>query len=228
VDGNLLRDNITRDVALNKPEAAGAKGQSSIALLAREYVCVNPTQFLNPGPAVTASEGAPGAASEIVRYLNGGVDPLSQRFPFELAFGPVDADNTLPPYIQSGATSSTRLFFRHRSDISPTSPGNQGAAINLFVNEELTSPNPANQPNLFDFNPPNNLTSLVVPSADYVYQTFSLGDAPNSAFLFPVLGLPNRLAINYDLNPVGTGSLSQTAYRFSRIGAAPLDIASRR
>lgn len=226
VDGNLLRDNITPDIE-NTSDQDGVpltniKGRSSIALLARDYICVNTTQFLTPGASDFTNEPGTG---EVVRRVNSGNDPLN----FRLTPGPLDRNNTTPTYLAATADAaglpSVKFFFRHSSEFTTAAPGTEGAAINLFVNSVA-----AGTPNLFDFQP--GIMTLIVPSLSYADQVFDAGPAnlllfPNNRAPFgpnpPVVGLSNLLAINYDVSPGGS-SVPRAAYKLSRLGVAPLDI----
>ncbi len=233
VDGNLLRDNITPDIENTSDQdgfpLANIKGRSSIALLARDYICVNTTQFLTPGASDFTNEPGTG---EVVRRINSGNDP----FNFRLTPGPMDRTNATPPYLtattDAAGLPSVKFFFRHGSEFTTAAPGTEGAAINLFVNST-----PAGTPNLFDFQPnPQQTLTLIVPSLSYVDQVFDVGaanpflfpNAPNNGAPFglnpPVVGLGNLLAINYDVSPGGDLIVPRAAYKLSRLGVAPLDV----
>jgi hypothetical protein len=120
VDGNLLRDNIA-----NGDTRAGAlevKGRSTIALLAKNSVVVNTTQFLSPGEAVTRNEIEGNTQSPIARILN----QQQQEVAFHLSFGPEDGNNTTPRYLTGGAAAqfpnAPGLFLRHGTDTGSQDP----------------------------------------------------------------------------------------------------------
>lgn len=240
VDGNLLRDNLVPSIdgqfdQRRPPRRLGAvRGRSSIALLARDYICVNTTQFLSPGPAPSYGQEAIGGES--FRRISGGDQP----FPFRLTPGSVDKANTPPPYFgaatdQPGLPSS-KLLLRHSSEFTSAVTGGQGAAINVFLNYGANG-----VPSTFSFASAGALrTSLVVPSEGYVDQVFDFGtnsspllfpNTPNNGAPYPAppltpVGLSNLLAINYDVGYVDpdTGLASNSAYKVSRVGVVPLDI----
>lgn len=220
IDGNLLRDNI----ASGDSDQSG-RGESSIALLARDYVVVNTTQFLSPADAAWQSEAGTGAGPFFLR-----LDQTRRQFPLGLSLGPITdysttppTENVIPPYAQVGYSgdSPLSLFFRHASDFTNSAPGNDGAAINLFVNPYADPAQPTS-PNPFNFNPsaPTPQFSLIVPSENYVHDGFPLNPAqllpPGSG---PTIGDSNQLILNYDV-----GGLSRAAYKLTRVGAVPLDI----
>jgi hypothetical protein len=222
VDGNLLRDNVPAG------DAAGAlvKGQSSIALLAHDYVTVNPSQFL----ATKSGSQAYGEQQDTHAFS------LSTNNPdyfFTMDRGPVDANNTPPSAITNYPQPT--IYFRHgtsgiggTADAEPTAGK---ATIVMGVNGSLTAnPFNFNGRNYLELSSPDNRNPV------YVDQTFSFQTPPQSISLlyglgqtgfFPAasapyleLGTPNLLNIKYDpSNPDTT-----LDYYASRIGIAPLDV----
>lgn len=190
VDGNVLRDNLVTGDA--------GRGESSIALLARDYIAVNTTQFLAPADVLWQSEGGTGQGPFFLS-----LDSSRPQFPFSLSLGPSDVLNTPPAFSN---TDPLLLFVRHASDFSNSAPGGDGAAINLFVNGFA---------NPFDFGGIGPV--YPVPSQTYVNDVFSL--VPGSAQPLTDIGANNTLLINYDV-----GGLSRSAYKLTRVGIAPLDI----
>ncbi len=245
VDGNLLRDNITPEMATSNQALGNIKGRSSIALLAKDYVAVNTTQFLSPGEGQWQAQG--GNNQEFFLRLGGAADPaVQQQFSFRLTPGPVtirdysttpptiQQENAVPPYYQQTPPNGVpplSIFFRHSGDFT-TTEGTAGSAINLFINQDVDT----GRPNVYGFpsprdpgfpSPPNpNTFTLIVPSQSYVYDGYPL----DFDFLFPAnqapyapqspIGLDNLLAINYDVsNP-----FAQAAYRITRVGIVPHDV----
>ena len=196
VDGSLLRDNL--------PANDADHGRSSIALLAKDYVAVNTTQFLNPADLPWQPEANSGDNRAFFLPLD--ADPTRQRFPFLLTPGPIDENNT-------PSANNFSLFLRHSSEFTNSTPGTDGAVVNLFVNDDY---DPANGPELFDFSGGNNQFNLRIPSQNYVYDVFSLS---TDARIRTGVGVDNVLALNYDL-----GNTSRATYKLTRFGVAPLDV----
>lgn len=238
VDGNLLRDNITPEMAASTPALAGVKGKSSIALLAKDYVTVNTTQFLNIEPTEDLTGSTGGAANTITLGPGG-------TLPFGLTLGPLNANNVTPttaswyadPTVEPTpvALDTTKMFvfLRHQSEFVGTG---RGAYIDLFVNQ---SPTPfdftfGNKGALSAYGGYNAATmdqgpqTLPVPVEQaFLSQAFEV----NTSLLFPVnpgpyasapltaLGLENRFTLLNDPSASGTAN-----YSVARIGVAPLDI----
>lgn len=190
VDGNVLRDNFG-------PTEAG-RGESSIALLARDYIVVNTTQFLSPSDAEWTDESNTGRGPFTLR-----LDQSRPQFAFGLSLGAADVSNTPLAYSD---TQPLLLFLRHASDFSNSAPGTDGAAINLFVNSYA---------NAFNFN--GRGVVYPVPSQTFVNDVFSL--VPGNAQPLTGIGLNNTFLLSYDV-----GGLSRAAYRLTRLGIAPLDV----
>ncbi len=234
VDGNLLRDNITPALAQSDPRAQAVKGQSSIALLAKNYITVNTTQFLSPDAPVTgtvASETENGKPpfqfrlNETVRQFNFGFS-VGPDEAYNPATGRADPTTTnREPLYVTGAVGAPNqyIYMRHQ-------PVNKegSAVVNLLVNSTAIT-----TPNRFDFNnlfgaANGGLPLLARTSASKYYSdAFALNTAqlfPQNVFPFsgtlPSIGLENRLTINYDLSAPDNSS----PYAFSRIGVVPRDI----
>lgn len=249
IDGNLLRDNITANNTDQR--ALAVKGQSTIALLAKNYVVVNTTQFHTPQQELfeseTLAEDVPFA--RIVRNKPG----QQSRFDFRTTFGPTRLNTAVgqgfvDPFTDYTITPS--LFVRHAS--SSRAAGGV-TNINLFVNETPDgvpdTPVGALLPNRIDF-----------AAFGYAQDTFTMGlTGPSGAagnqepvFLYnrfdipptylyptnnplgndaaglpypatpPTIGTDNIMALNVD----SSFSLPQTTsdYLLTRVGVAPMDI----
>ncbi|WP_394793183.1 hypothetical protein [Armatimonas sp.] len=237
VDGNLLKDNIPDSQG---GVAAQVRGRSSIALLAKNYVVLNTTQFLSPGDNQAEPE-ASGADAQAV-FLN----PGSPNFTLRLAQGPAQTygANGAPnqrlspndPILSPGNPDALtpKFFVRH------SATGVDGAtAVRMGVNNDFFRfPLDMAWPNA---NPA--LTTLAmggptsVESGIYFDHVFALKDGganpsllypdatlPYQAGAFPVTGLfgiDNLMALSLDIS---AGVPNQTNYRLARFGVAPLDI----
>ncbi len=176
IDGSLLRDNLQ--------QGQQGRGLSSIALLARDYVAVNTTQFLNPPDTSFETVG-----NDLVRKL----DATQQQFEFYLTPTPVLPNNVL-------STATPLLFLRHTAAFDPTSQAG-GAFINLFVNGDDAATN------LFNFGPPANQTSHPVPSQTFVNEVFPLNNGPIN---LNDVGVNNLLTFNYDVSAGSTTAYRAT------------------
>ena len=150
INGNLLRDNL--------PSTSADHNKSTIALLAKQYVTVNTTQFLTPDPNnnFIVPEGAPDTFP-VSFDLNAQFGRSSLGFQVNL--GPEDRDNKLPAYVTGTATGGTtpppvQAYLRHGAQASTTK--STEAAIKLAIN---------NTPYYYPFNPtgydPTTYVSLV-------------------------------------------------------------------
>ncbi|MES2462955.1 MAG: hypothetical protein V4671_20415 [Armatimonadota bacterium] len=225
VDGNLLRDNVP----VNDATTVGpvVKGQSSIALLARDYVTVNTSQFL----ATKTGSQAYGEQQDTHAFS---LSTNNLDYFFAMDRGPVDANNTPPSAITNYPQPT--IFFRHgtagiggTADAEPTAGK---ATIVMGINGTLTTnPFSFNGRNFLELSSPDNRNPV------YVDQTFTFQSPPQpinflyglggQAGYFPPaaapyleLGTPNLLNIRYDASNPGT----TLDYYASRIGIAPLDI----
>jgi hypothetical protein len=227
IDGNLLRDNITTD-----DTSAGAnavRGQSTIALLAKQNVCVNTTQFLSPQNQEYNTEDQSGNGSGPFAFKLTSNPGGRSEFLFRTNFAPILNPNTglleTPPYLNgAGSAPPPALFLRHGSASA------DGAIIYAFANYSAV-----NTPNLLDFGPLGfpTATSLTLsrtgnPSipTGYYFDRFNIPlnflypTNPFPAYGQPVVGTDNLMGIAYD----STQSGSAVDYYFSRFGIAPLDI----
>jgi hypothetical protein len=243
VDGNLLRDNITSEArAVNATAADAVAGKSTIALLAKQYVCVNTTQFLNPD-----NQGY-----ETERQAEGGIDPFAfklridpqtgKQFNFRTNFAPLFdpvAGFQTPGYLTGAADYvAPSLFLRHKA----ANAG--GTVINAFVNERPggTPNNGAGyaRGNYLDFGPlgllddppgfPDPYTLALARSAQPEIPPVYFDDRFDIplAYLYPTNPYPAALLSTGQDNFMGivldTVSGSNVDYLFSRFGVAPLDI----
>lgn len=247
IDGNLLRDNITPAMASSSPALAAIRGKSSIALLAKDYVTVNTTQFMNL--QLTGNEDVSPSGSEIT--LNAG-----EELNLGLTLGPVDQNNTPPTVaggyadasVESDPAASPKMFvFLRQRAATGTNPR---TFESLFLNPDWYAPPrpPASMLDFTygnkgalsfyggyttaDFGPPpggsgNPAILPVTFEAEFLSQAFEI----NPALIFPnvstayfsnppsPLGLENQIVLQHDPSAGGNADLE-----ISRIGVAPLDI----
>ena len=236
VDGNLLRDNIDPN---NVPAGADAtvRGKSSIALLAKNYIAVNTTQFFTPDVANYSAESQDGMPPYSLLLPN--PDGGSLDFNFRTTFGPTDANNTTPVYTQATPPTGVQpatLFLRHGVSFSPN-------AANVVIQTGINFITDANTRNRMGYNPAGGFGPVNVGNAEasyslllttpanaqtytndaYLLPTASLygnngGTFPTSLAAGPLLGQDNYFSISYDT------ARSQVAYRLTRFAVAPLDI----
>jgi hypothetical protein len=236
VDGNLLRDNIPGTAT---GTGAAVRGKSSIALLAKDYVTVNTTQFLSPEVALFKPETNLDPAQDIdpeqpqsLTLSSSPAAGVKQTFDFQAIFGPADRTNQTPTYLQGGSPVSPSLFMRHGVG------SNTDTAINVFVNS-----NALNTPNLLTFAPDPHIPVIGAPQQRLVLAQGGSGDAVyvNDRYnldltqLFvpeaggniypygatpPAVGAENFLTVNLD---VSSGQAFGD-YRLTRVGIAPLDV----
>ncbi|GAB4458030.1 MAG: hypothetical protein OHK0029_18670 [Armatimonadaceae bacterium] len=238
VDGNLLRDNISP--ADSSAAGRAVRGQSTIALLAKDYIAVNTTQFLTPQQELFLSETR-SFEPPFPRILYNNPGNASQ-FAFRATFGPAQLDPAngflLPPYLESGSGAITPgVFLRH----SAASGGTADAVtnINLFVNQNNTGPNlllfPAPYANLdptsMSLNYGNDVVNTEGKAPAYLYNRFDLplnslyvpgGNTVPFGGVPPVPGQDNFMAINVDSTV--TNPQTKVDYLVTRVGVAPLDI----
>lgn len=232
VDGNLLKDNLS-DTEVGT--GAFVRGKSSIALLAKNYVVLNTTQFLTPGDNVADRE-APGADATAV-FLK----PDSPQFNLRLQQGPVQtydaagrpAQRLAPAaYYGGGLEYAPAIFLRH------SAAGIDGStAVRLGINADFFRfPVDLAWPNS---NPVQTTLAMGGPTSTeagvYFNSVFALKDAVapngNPAHLYPdvtapfsaasAFGMDNLMSLSMDTS---AGVPNQTNYRLSRVGVAPLDI----
>lgn len=232
IDGNLLKDNIP-DSAV-PATAEFVRGKSSIALLAKNYVVLNTTQFFNPGDNAAGPEASGSDARAI--FLN----PASPTFAMRLNQAPVQTylPNGMPnPVGRLAPSYIPQLYLRH------SAAGVDGAtAMRLAVNAD---PSLAAPFGFFRFpidmawpNANPSLTTLAMggPTSTepgiYFDHVFDLKDGGNNPALLypdqtvpyaqvPSFGIDNLLNLSVDSN---AGVPNQTDYRLSRAGIAPADI----
>jgi hypothetical protein len=211
VDGNLLRDNF--------PSGDAGHSQSSIALLAKNYITVNTTQFLSPDNGQFQSEqgnGTPPFSLTLNANLNG-----TSIFNFHPDLGPQDRNNTLPGYV---TTPSQMLFFRHAAERK------EKAGVKIAINTVPgTAPYFFTFPAGYAYAPDPTTLLLQSPNdapAGYNDDVFPLAAADVAKLLKdsgganPATGSDNLFQIEYQADPaVSTGD-----YLLTRVGVAPLDI----
>ena len=236
VDGNLLRDNITAQMATADITAQNTRGRSTIALLAKNYIAVNTTQFLSPSDGstfVADRSGVPGPVSAISLSAN-------QTFNFSANFGPIFdplQGFITPPYLTTNTTvNSPALFLRHTGDVD----GNTqlDTYINVTLNESAAS--------VTNYIP---LTGIPGAPVSPDTNTLSLGAASKLSYsiyaqdritlppgmLFPTnvypyntpnlaIGLDNQMKLRYDTTANVPYTTPGANYLATRIGVAPLDI----
>jgi hypothetical protein len=224
VDGSLLRDNLIDDASA---DAARVRGRSTIALLAKEYVTVNTTQFLKPGdtrlaPATIAPQEGPAQLSA----LPGALDNFTYQFmnvPVDVYDANGRMTNLLVPDYAVPASGAQRLFVRQSS----VDPAPDGANVIPTMNQSLVG-------GLIQDNPILPVPPFPPPGTFQVVGDGASGIWLNSVFplpvaaLFPtnavpfaspsVTGMENKGKILYD-RPNSTSD-----YLLSRLGVAPLDV----
>ncbi len=215
VDGSLLRDNLdANDASL---DAARVRGRSTIALLAREYITVNTTQFLKPGDVRQAPASI--APLEGPALLN--ADPAQSQFTYQFANAPVDVYDAngriinfvVPGYIVAPPGFGQRFFVRH----APDKAGPDSANIILTMNQS----GPGIDNPITPSYSVNNGSAGAGAWQNDVFQVPSATLFPNNGVPFTApatLGQDNRGKILYD-RPNSTSD-----YVFSRLGIAPLDV----
>lgn len=227
IDGNLLKDNIPDGVVPTAAEQV--RGKSSIALLAKNYVVLNTTQFFVPGDNQAGPE-ASGADAQAI-FLN----PASPTMNLRLNQAPLQSYNAAG--LPNGRVSPTyvpNLYLRH------SAAGVDGStAMRLGVNNDFFRfPSTMAWPNA---NPALTTLAMGGPTSTeagvYFDHVFELKDGVNNPTLlypdtalpyqpgaFPVaglFGLDNQLTLAVDPS---AGVPNQTDYRLSRFGIAPADI----
>jgi hypothetical protein len=240
VDGNLLRDNITPEVrSVNSAAADAVAGKSTIALLAKQYICVNTTQFLNPSNVLSQPEQQVANNYDPFAFMLPAAQSGNQ-FTLRLNFAPLLTPTgfEIPGYLTGAANFVTpSLFLRHTSTTA------YGVDIFGFVNYQA----PFSQPNLLDFGPLGAIgdgesTSLTLSGLNpvgpnnqaippvYYDDRFNISlanlypspqaypQSPPAAAEFTRIGQDNVIGLQ-------TIPRAESAdYLFSRFGVAPLDI----
>ncbi len=216
VDGNLLRDNLS---AANPGDFA-VQGQSSIALLARNYVAVNSTQFMTPDEGLVKAEEVGSDAKALFLSANAANRSHSVR----INAGPIDDKGTSP---WGGTTPfyTPRLFMRHSAET------NAGTAVSFSLNDTNGVPNPlvlnvpgrvigAGNASLLLGGPTQNagayIDDVIQLDTNQMFPTHTSPVTVGSA-----VGIDNVLRVYFDIS---AGISNQSDYRVTRIGVAPLDV----
>lgn len=212
IDGSVLKDNLVT----GDPQFNAVHGKSSIALLAKDYVVVNTTQFNAPGDNMSEPETSGSDTTAV--FLNS----ASPSFPFRLTQAPAQTFgvNGLPGPTTPPAYTP-ELYLRHAAK------GTDGAtAVRTQVNNGYYDFGAFAWPN----SNPLGTTLALSPLSDvgtYYDNVFALAPAQlypanASLYTFPAsYGIDNLLAMLYDPS---AGVPNQTDYRLSRLGIAPNDI----
>jgi len=237
VDGNLLRDNITPELIANPPSGLNAqtignvRGRSTIALLAKNNVAINTTQFMNFKDSQTFIDPT---ATGISLTPDFGKD----TFVLNANFGPAGFDpvtnGLLTPSYLTGSDPDRQPFLMLRH----TSGNTRDVYLNAFVNQTAAGDNPLGfspaipgnivspEPNVLTLGPAVGLS----PST-FAYDRFTLPLAalyPQNQYPFtgglPTLGLDNRISLHFDANANVPGSTPGGTYLATRVGVVPLDI----
>ena len=127
VDGNLLRDNLS---AAN-PSDFAIQGQSSIALLARNYVAVNSTQFMTPDEGLVKAEEVGSDAKALFLSANA----ANRSHGVRINAGPIYDKGTSP----GGGTTTfytPRLYMPHSAET------NASTAVSFSFKDTNVLPNP--------------------------------------------------------------------------------------
>jgi hypothetical protein len=236
VDGNLLKDNLPANPS---GVAAQVRGRSSIALLAKDYVVVNTTQFLTPGDNLAGPEASGSDARAIF------MRPDSPVFNLRLTQGPAERfqangerfaetnpDSRIAP---STLPLPPSIFLRHSA-----AEVNGATAVRLNVNDVGTGNSFFRFPVAYAWpNASPALTTLAmggpttIEPGVYFDHVFPLKDGVNNTNLLfpdtagpyagpaPSFGIDNMMTLSLD---VSAGVPNQTDYRLSRFGVAPLDV----
>jgi hypothetical protein len=235
VDGNLLRDNIPSTDGT--PVANTVRGQSSIALLAHDYIAVNTSQFFAPKSGSNVFSQNPD--ENYAFSLNS--NPDKQSYDFTVDRGPVDGNNTPPSSITNYPLPT--IFFRHGTSGvgaaggAPPTEGN--TFVTLGVNGSLTTLPQPNNAFSFNGNPYLQLNNNVSTNPVFVDQAFSFATPPQATnFLygpgglagpFPAAAAPylelgglNQLSLKYD--PSAAGQSNAQDYFASRVSLSPMDV----
>ena len=253
IDGSVLRDNISPQMAAANATMAAAKGKSTIALLAKNYIAVNTTQFLASADNTKAARD--GINNGFVKIEPNGTDQLT----FSTTFAPVvtydDATglvnvgnvynnataaedlNRVPPYITDTANAPLSLLLRHGAEgdngtsvqlgINPKNPASGAGFLNYFNNWDTN--NPADTRTTFAFGDSR--------GGKFFGDVFPLNNAVNVAYLYPTnqypytapvaqiptTGLSNFFEVRHG-GVAPAGSPTPSNYLLSRLGIVPLDV----
>ena len=236
LDGNVLRDNI----ASGATDPYKIRGESSIALLAKDYVCVNTTQFLSPTGGTPTKEDIGSAVPEAYVLERDSSGSTRKQMDFHFAAAPVDsflpngsalATDALgnPILLPPAYFGSQFLMLRHSSTGNPLNASDQGPApINVLLNNaDFFGGMPPVITTSLIANPRGSVDSMGNPirsqSGEYQNVVASFVPTPPAvpAPLVNSLGAPNNLTVVYDQD---SGVPEAKNYRNSRLGIVPLDI----
>ena len=216
LDGNLLRDNLSQ----SNPGEQAVQGSSSIAVLARNYVAVNTTQFLSPDEGLVKAEELGSDAKALFLSANA----PNRSHTIRVNAGPVD-DKGTAPWGGQNPLYTPRMFLRHAAETS------SGTAVSFSLNDTNGIPNPLilNFPGrvLGSTNTTLLLSGASEASGSYIDDVIPLPTSllfPSHTFPVEVttgLGIDNILRVYYD---VSAGLNNQSDYRLTRFGIAPLDV----
>ncbi|MBC8142468.1 MAG: hypothetical protein H7Y38_13620, partial [Armatimonadetes bacterium] len=249
IDGSVLRDNISPQMAGANATMAAAKGKSTIALLAKNYIAVNTTQFLSPS-ALTQ------AAQENDTFYYNLDEKVESRLTLSTTFAPVVTYNAnglanvgnvfnnaapaqdlnrIPPYIADTANAPLSLLLRHASSATT------GTSVQLGINPQAPDPTDPRFLNLFNnWDPPATTDTLTfgedANEKKFFSNVFQLNDTVNVAYLYPTnqypytapvatiptTGISNFFEIRHP--QVGSTGTVNSAYRLNRFGIVPLDV----
>jgi hypothetical protein len=256
VEGNLLRDNIPANTATLpgtvQNAVAAARGRSSVALLAKDYVVVNTTRFLDPdavGAPRTAREGGSAGAEDtsslpqtVVLNPAGGGGRAEAAFSVRLAQGPSNQynvaglpvlnagnlDNDIPYYANPANAGSyiQQIFFRH---------GRGGATDNAAVNLGTNIDTPAGSFYNFPPAPGQNYFQINNENGPFRDDRFPLNSAlspgtlaslfPNTTGAYPAGSNPVPfLGLSNLITVRADETYGQVPYNLTRIGVAPADV----
>lgn len=224
VDGSLLRDNLGGDPATdpladNSANAAQVRGRSTIALLAKEYVTVNTTQFLKPGDSRPAGANvAPQEGPARLSATPGALDNLTYQTITTAPVNFYDANGritglTTPNY------GGQRLFLRQSSADAPPDGANIWLTMNQSVQGGFLQDNPiipAPFPVVGD--------GATGPAGVWLNSVFAIPPAT----MFPANGVPYAAPTNAGMTNAGKiiydRPNSTSDYLLSRLGISPLDV----
>jgi hypothetical protein len=248
IDGNLLRDNIApRDRYRETPAQADprdVRGKSSIALLAKDYVCVNTTQFLAPDGGDSGKEDTDAGSTNTntAYYLSPSADRKKREMTFQFSATPLESfvangsriEEFLAPSYWGSSFAPQFLMMRHSSAGSPTVPADQGPApINFLLNGTDLQGGPLNNPTTIRVANPRGTVDPVTSlpgrsqSGEYQNDVYNISAFLTAPLISPTMfldqGLNNQLTISYDLDADNNFGPYKN-YRNSRVGIVPLDI----
>jgi len=206
IEGNILKYR-DEDGRLDKT--------SAISLLAKQYVCVNTTQFMSLmsslGPSSIGSDSGTGQPPY---HLIITPEP-STTFYTSFSFG--------PPTGRWQMDDSTMLFVRHAGQYGP-------AYINMWLNRSTATPNQGllpigiDDPNLppvwvYGCGDPRYCAEGTGVSSMFEHKVFDSSIGFEQNYLYRAIGRPNYFEIGIDQS-----SFSRNNYQLSALAIQPLDI----